>query len=93
MITDEAIQKLEASIINLKTQLEATSATSDEVKAEFIAQGKIKFMKGFIKKIPDFDWDHLGPGNKEFAEHLKEEITEEGSLRAEAARVKSREAE
>ncbi|KAK1384678.1 hypothetical protein POM88_022413 [Heracleum sosnowskyi] len=76
-LREELIKKHEAEIVELNTKMEVAAYDRLELDKEFIAQGKMKFMRSFIKKLPDFDWDQLGPGNADFTKLLKDEMEEE----------------
>ncbi|KAK1379242.1 hypothetical protein POM88_025986 [Heracleum sosnowskyi] len=56
-LREELIKKHETEIAELNTKMEAVAYDLIELEKEFIAQGKMKFMRTFIKKLPDFDWD------------------------------------
>ncbi|KAK1399117.1 hypothetical protein POM88_008980 [Heracleum sosnowskyi] len=91
-LKEELIIKHEKEIAKLNTKMEVAVYDRIELEKEFIAQGKMKFMRTFIKKLPDFDWDQLGPGNADFAKLLKDEMEEEARQRS-VARTKRIEAE
>lgn len=59
----------------LKEELAAARLDHDAV----VEAAQVEFMKGFIRKVPDFDWDRLGPGNADFADSLRKEIEEEAA--------------
>lgn len=75
-------------LAKLKEEIATAQANREDI--EVAAQAD--FMKSFIRKIPNFDWSQLGPGNAEYAADLCKEIEEEDAkeaarLATEAAKV------
>ncbi|KAK1399846.1 hypothetical protein POM88_009709 [Heracleum sosnowskyi] len=93
-LKEKLVKKHEKEIAELNTKMEAAAYDRAEREKEFIAQWKKKFMRTFIKNLPHFDWDQLGPGNTDFAKLLKDEMEEEARQRsiARAKRVKAEKA-
>lgn len=40
-------------------------------------EGQVSFMKGFMRKLPNFDWSQLGQALADYAEELRQEMDEE----------------
>ncbi|KAK1351347.1 hypothetical protein POM88_053193 [Heracleum sosnowskyi] len=85
------LRALEEEVTKLRSDLKVAQAEVATAAEEGMAKGSVEFMKDFIRKIPDFDWERLGPGNTDFAATLRKEIededAEEERLAAEAAKV------
>ncbi|KAK1353165.1 hypothetical protein POM88_053003 [Heracleum sosnowskyi] len=56
----EAKEKMEADVARLNSELEIAKAEKAAAVEESLAKGPVEFMKEFIRKIPDFDWERLG---------------------------------
>ena len=56
------------------------------------APGQVKFMKSFMKKLPDFDWSQLGQATADYAVELRQEMVDEDAAKeAELAKKRAEE--
>lgn len=65
---------LKTQISELEAKVTALEASRDEDIRNATALGSKNFMKGFMSKIPDFDWGQLGASTVGYAAKLRKEM-------------------
>lgn len=83
LLAEAEAKSREDEVASLTAQLEA--APDEVFRKELLIQGQVKFMKSFIRKLPDFDWNLLGAATAGYAEDLKMQMAKEAARKAQEA--------
>lgn len=75
--TATEIEGLRGRVAILEAEKVGFTKEKEAVENEAFYQGQVKYMKTFMKKLPDFDWGLLGTATKAYADELRAEIEEE----------------
>ena len=87
-------------VSNLQTRIASLETNANKAAKEYRSAlkdaevlGQVKYMKVFMKKVPNFDWAILGEATKSYAAGLRKEMEEEAARRAADARRLAEEAQ